>query len=81
MDEPWCVLGDFNFVLHPGRRIGGIEVSEGEIISFTDCLTHSGLHEFPYVGAFSYGLIESFGQGSIEHYIMIIGMTSLPSHM
>ncbi|KAJ8441878.1 hypothetical protein Cgig2_034137 [Carnegiea gigantea] len=52
IDDPWCVLRDFNSVLHPGERMGGIEVSEGEICSFANYITQSGLHKFPYVGAF-----------------------------
>jgi len=31
MDEiPWCVLGDFNAVVHQGDRMGGLEVNDGE---------------------------------------------------
>ena len=38
LGEPWCVPGDFNSVLHQGERIGGIEVSDGEIRDFVDCI-------------------------------------------
>ncbi|KAJ8419296.1 hypothetical protein Cgig2_013319 [Carnegiea gigantea] len=52
MDAPWCILADLNSVLHPGERMVGIEVSEGEIKSFADRITQSGLQEFLYVGTF-----------------------------
>ena len=43
MDAGWCVLVDFNSVLHPGERMGGVEVCKWEIRSFANCLTQSGL--------------------------------------
>ncbi|KAJ8431134.1 hypothetical protein Cgig2_010067 [Carnegiea gigantea] len=52
MDDPWCVLGDFNSILHQGDRIGGIDVTEGEIKDFAACIQHCGLQEFSFEGAF-----------------------------
>ncbi|KAJ8440952.1 hypothetical protein Cgig2_020494 [Carnegiea gigantea] len=51
-DAPWCVLGHFNAVLHPGDRVGGVEVTEGEITDFADCLLRCRLHEFHHTGVF-----------------------------
>ncbi|KAJ8436062.1 hypothetical protein Cgig2_000358 [Carnegiea gigantea] len=42
MDDPWCVLGDFNSILHQGDRIRGIDVTDGEIKDFTACIQHCG---------------------------------------
>ncbi|KAJ8439192.1 LOW QUALITY PROTEIN: hypothetical protein Cgig2_003405 [Carnegiea gigantea] len=35
----WCVLGDFNAVLHIQDRIGGDEIQDANIKDFADCLT------------------------------------------
>ncbi|KAJ8419837.1 LOW QUALITY PROTEIN: hypothetical protein Cgig2_004721 [Carnegiea gigantea] len=71
LDEPWCVLRDFNAVLHQGERIGGIEVNDGEINEFVNCLEQSGLQEFNYVGLSSLGQTRQYGQGLIGPYTMI----------
>ena len=52
LDDPWCVLGDFNAVLNPGERIGGNEVTESEMAAFEDCMAQYGLQELSYKGAF-----------------------------
>ncbi|KAJ8426938.1 hypothetical protein Cgig2_012898 [Carnegiea gigantea] len=44
--------GDFNSILHQGDRIGGINVTEGEIKDFAACIQHCGLQEFRFEGAF-----------------------------
>ena len=31
---PWCVMVDFNAVLYPGDRIGGVDVQHGEVADF-----------------------------------------------
>ncbi|KAJ8420787.1 LOW QUALITY PROTEIN: hypothetical protein Cgig2_017724 [Carnegiea gigantea] len=35
---PWCVIGDFNAVLHPGERIGGEDIQYGEVVDFSNYL-------------------------------------------
>ncbi|KAJ8439478.1 hypothetical protein Cgig2_006995 [Carnegiea gigantea] len=52
MDDPWCVLGDFNAVMHMGDRIGGLDVTEGETRDFVTCVSQCGLQEFPHEGSF-----------------------------
>ncbi|KAJ8421214.1 hypothetical protein Cgig2_028027 [Carnegiea gigantea] len=52
MDDPWCVLGDFNSVLHQGERMGGNDADEREMRDFGECIHQCGLQEFYYVGAF-----------------------------
>ncbi|KAJ8420949.1 LOW QUALITY PROTEIN: hypothetical protein Cgig2_017688 [Carnegiea gigantea] len=51
LDDSWCLLGDFNSILHQGERIDGNEVSESEMADFI-AYAKSGLREFSYVGAF-----------------------------
>ncbi|KAJ8430287.1 hypothetical protein Cgig2_024719 [Carnegiea gigantea] len=43
LEDPWCVLGDFNSVLHQGERIGGLAVTDGEVKDFAACIQHCGL--------------------------------------
>ncbi|KAJ8430484.1 hypothetical protein Cgig2_021730 [Carnegiea gigantea] len=52
LNGPWSVIGDFNSVLHQGERPGGIEVTDGEMRSFVDCIQQCNLQEFCYEGAF-----------------------------
>ena len=52
LDDPWCMMGDFNAVLHPGERIGGVEVSDLETKDFAECVYSCSLQEFQYEGAF-----------------------------
>ena len=65
MEDPWCVLGDFNSVLHQGERMGGNDANEREMREFGDCILQCGLQEFKYVGPFT----------------MAYGLTCLISHM
>ncbi|KAJ8419740.1 hypothetical protein Cgig2_015758 [Carnegiea gigantea] len=43
LEDPWCVLGDFNSVLHQGERIGGLDVTDGDTKDkgFKDMVKHS----------------------------------------
>ncbi|KAJ8429362.1 LOW QUALITY PROTEIN: hypothetical protein Cgig2_033194 [Carnegiea gigantea] len=52
MDDAWCVLGDFNTVLHMGDRIGGTEIQPHEVKSFRECLNNSELQEIRSTGPY-----------------------------
>ena len=52
INDPWCVLGDFNSILNQNDRIGGTIVTEGETKDFADCIQNCGLQEFSFEGAF-----------------------------
>ncbi|KAJ8419860.1 hypothetical protein Cgig2_021457 [Carnegiea gigantea] len=50
MTEAWCVLGDFNAILHTENRMGGTEVTNSEIRDFADCVFNCGLQEMRSTG-------------------------------
>ena len=52
IEDPWCILGDFNAVLHQGDRIGGVDVMDSETRDFAECIQACNLQEFQYEGAF-----------------------------
>ena len=52
MTEAWCVLGDFNAILHPEDRMGGTEVIDSEIRDFSDCLLYCELEEMRNSGPY-----------------------------
>jgi len=52
MSEAWCVLGDFNAILHSPDRIGGTEVNDLEIRDFADCMLNCELQEMRSMGAY-----------------------------
>ena len=51
MEEPGCVVGDFNSILHQREGIGGNEVLDSELKGFSECLRQSSLQEFIHHGA------------------------------
>jgi len=52
MDEPWCILRDFNSVLYAGDRIGGTPVLASELHGLSDTIRDCGLSEPPYSGLY-----------------------------
>ena len=52
MDDPWCVLGDFNSVLYASDRKGGTAVLDTEIAAFADTIRECRLHELPSSGPY-----------------------------
>ncbi|KAJ8439070.1 hypothetical protein Cgig2_018464 [Carnegiea gigantea] len=50
--EPWCVVGDFNVVLHPEKRVEGDVIQHAEVVDFAKCLEDCELHEVNTSGAF-----------------------------
>ncbi|KAJ8429454.1 hypothetical protein Cgig2_015306 [Carnegiea gigantea] len=52
MSEAWCVLGDFNSILHKGDRVRGAEVLDSEINQLAECIEVWDLHEMRSNGAY-----------------------------
>ena len=52
IDEPWCVLGDFNSVLYVGDQIGGTPVQASEFYALADIIRDCGLSEPPFTGPY-----------------------------
>ncbi|XP_058776119.1 uncharacterized protein LOC131650425 [Vicia villosa] len=47
---PWCLMGDYNNVLHTDDRIGGKEVHEGEFCDLANMMTKCGLVDLDKIG-------------------------------
>ncbi|KAJ8420048.1 hypothetical protein Cgig2_006567 [Carnegiea gigantea] len=41
--DAWCVIGDFNAVLHPHDRIGGDDIQDIEVRGFVECINECEL--------------------------------------
>ena len=52
INDPWCVMGDFNSILNQEDRIGGTIVTEGETKDFAESIHYCGLQEFNFEGAY-----------------------------
>ncbi|KAJ8434654.1 hypothetical protein Cgig2_034088 [Carnegiea gigantea] len=52
MDDPWCVLGDFNVVLYSGDRMGGIDIHDFEVKPSADCIATCELQELRFLGPY-----------------------------
>lgn len=52
MTEAWCIMGDFNAVMHKEDRIGGNDVMEHEINELQCLTTQCELHELPSSGSY-----------------------------
>ena len=52
MQEPWCVLGDFNSILYTGDRIKGTEIMDSEVKHFTECIAECELQEMRNCGPY-----------------------------
>lgn len=44
--SPWILLGDFNNVLSPVEKRGGLPVRNYDVQDFADCVSHLNLHIF-----------------------------------
>ncbi|XP_074283735.1 uncharacterized protein LOC141608269 [Silene latifolia] len=49
---PWMVGGDFNNLLYPNERLGGVEVTLADIKPFQDCLHYNDLFDIKAIGSF-----------------------------
>ena len=47
---PWIVFEDFNEILHPGEKIGGLDRDAKQMEDFRECLSRCGLLDLGYFG-------------------------------
>ncbi|XP_058767570.1 uncharacterized protein LOC131641282 [Vicia villosa] len=47
---PWCLMGDYNNVLHTDDRIGGKEIHEGEFCDLANMMIKCGLADLDKIG-------------------------------
>ncbi|KAJ8428178.1 hypothetical protein Cgig2_015619 [Carnegiea gigantea] len=66
MSAAWCVLGDFNTILHTKDRMGGTEVNDSEITDFSNCLLSCELEELRNSGSYYSWTNKRYGPESIE---------------
>jgi len=52
MTKAWCIIGDFNAVLHKDDRIGGNKVTDHEVNELQCLLDHCELQELYSRGSF-----------------------------
>ncbi|KAJ6674648.1 hypothetical protein OIU85_010882 [Salix viminalis] len=48
--SPWILLGDFNAIMHPRDRAGGVSAWPGHMEDFPNCIDQSELIHLPYSG-------------------------------
>ena len=47
---PWVVFRDFNEILHPGEKIGGLDRDAKQMEDFRECFSRCELHDLGYFG-------------------------------
>ncbi|XP_058726956.1 uncharacterized protein LOC131598361 [Vicia villosa] len=50
VQDPWCLMGDFNNVMRAQDRMGGRMVTDFEYVDLLDMMTHTGLTEMDGCG-------------------------------
>ncbi|KAJ1380300.1 Endonuclease/exonuclease/phosphatase superfamily [Sesbania bispinosa] len=52
VEDPWCIMGDFNSILYDFEKTGGVGVNRRSMNAFADCLECCNLLEVPSKGPF-----------------------------
>ncbi|XP_060200547.1 uncharacterized protein LOC132628799 [Lycium barbarum] len=51
INQPWCIGGDFNVILHPEEKIGGLPHRNAESYDFFECMDSCGMMDIGYIGS------------------------------
>ncbi|KAL0439728.1 UNVERIFIED_CONTAM: hypothetical protein Slati_2455800 [Sesamum latifolium] len=66
IDDPWCVLGDFNAVIDSSEVCGRAADTSSSMTEFRDCITEAALVHLPFTGCpFSW---HNCSEGSRSHW-------------
>ena len=52
MKERWCILGDFNSVIHLGDRMGGTNIQDAKVRQFEECIRVCDIQEMQSRGSY-----------------------------
>ncbi|XP_060178298.1 uncharacterized protein LOC132608263 [Lycium barbarum] len=51
INQPWCVGGEFNVILHPEEKIRGLPHRNSESYDFFECMDSCGMMDIGYIGS------------------------------
>ena len=69
VQEPWCILGDFNSILYKEDRIGGGDVLFSDIEDMSEFMENCEMHEMKSIGLY-YSWTNKTIMSRIDHVLI-----------